>query len=163
MAGVWELLAGRDFRSWQGLPESARYADLDARFPRLTDAEGVGFLGSRPTKATFRVHVADGYPMNFRAWYDDGRLLLIQARLPRLATTAEELLAALGQPATLIDHTWDVLRVPNGLRIHPDRGIAVFLGPEEQVLELALFTPCPLAEYLERLHRDASPTERPIR
>lgn len=161
MSEVWDAVATRDFRDWRGLPRDARYADFDARFPRLTDAEARGLLGSANEITYYRVHVAEGYPQHLKAWRQDTRLVLIEATLPVLATPLPELTAALGEPAALLDFRWDVLDVPEGVHVHPDRGIALFVGPEGQLLRLSLFAPCDLAEYMATRRTTDRLVERP--
>jgi hypothetical protein len=160
---TWDAIARRDFTDWQGLPDDASYADFGARFPRLVDAEAVGLLGSQRVSARYRVHVADGYPQNLRAWYIGPRLVLVEASLPQLAGSTSDLLDGLGEPTTTIDFAWDVLTVPSGGHIHAERGISLFLGPESQVLRLSLYAPTDADGYLATLHHETALVERPLR
>ena len=157
---AWDLIASRDFRSWRGLPAEAAYADFEARFPRLMDAEARGLLGTENAIGHYRMHTADGYPQHLKAWRSESRLILVEATLPQLRTPLEELIPELGEPAARLDFTWDVLRVSRGARIHPDRGIALFVGPERQLLKLSLFEAGELSGYLAtRHHEDRPPRE----
>ena len=159
----WDAIARRDFTDWHGLPADAAYASFDDRFPRLSDAEAAGMLGSHNVPARYRVHVAEGYPLNLQAWFMGSRLVLIEADVPRLVGAPAELFDALGPPAATVDFTWDVLAVPQGGHIHPDRGITVFVGPEGQVLRLALYAPTDVAHYHTELHHETKLTELPFR
>jgi hypothetical protein len=162
-ASVWDAIARRDFLAWQGLPSPASYADFDARFERLVDAEGVGFLGRTNVRARYRRHVGEGYPQYLRAWYVDERLALVEAALPQLPYAAADLLAVFTSPAATLDFSWGVLAVPGGAHVHPERGITLFVGPEEQILRLSLYTPCLLDTYLDTIHRTEELIERPLR
>ena len=157
----WVAISRRAFVGWRGLPANALAAEIDARFPRVGGV-GQGFLGKASAPARFTVHRAEGYPLDLMSWQDDdGRLLLVEAELPDLATPAEDLLADLGEPAATADHRWDVLDIPDGVHLHPDRGITVFVGPDRQVVRLLLYTRTDLALYLSHLHRVPTPTEYP--
>lgn len=165
-ATPWDAVARRDLVGWRGLPAHATVAEVDRRFPRVARAVGRGLLGHDRVPQLFGVHRAEGYPLDLMAWHDDrGRLLLLEAELPDLATPPSTppstLLADLGEPAATADHRWDVLDVPGGVRIHPDRGITVFVGPEGQVVRLLLYAPTDLATYLSRLHRAPTTIELP--
>lgn len=162
-ATVWDAIALRDFLAWQGLPSPALYADFDARFPRLVDAEAVGLLGRTNVQARYRQHVGEGYPQHLRTWYAEERLVLIEAALPQLPYAAADLLAGFDSPAARLDFNWGVMRVAEGAQVHPQRGITLFVGPEGQILRLSLFTPCPLDVYLDTIHRTEELIERPLR
>lgn len=162
-SSTWDAIAGRDFRDWHGLPRYAAYAEFEQRFPRLTDAEASGFLGSANIRARYRVHTAPGYPQHLRGWYVGPELVLVEATLPQLTHSATDLLTALGEPAAQLESRWGVLDVPGGLKVYPRRGIAVFVGPESQVLRLYLFTPGQLEDFLQRLHYKSRLEERPLR
>jgi hypothetical protein len=159
----WNAITERDFRRWWGLPESAAYADFDEHFPRLQDAEALGLLGARNMPRRYRIHVAQGYPHNLQAWFDGPTLVLVETKLPQLPYETGDLLEALGEPTALLDAHWGALRVVDGLRVHADRGIAVLVGPEFQVLELSLFAHSSLEGYLAHLHRESQLIERPLR
>lgn len=159
----WDMIGSRDFRGWHGLPEDASYAEFETRFPRLMDAEARGLLGTGNEVAYYRMHVAEGYPQHLKAWRQDAGLILVEATLPQLRGPLDELRAELGEPAALLDHTWDTYRVVEGARIHPARGIALFVGPEQQLLRLSLFAPCELADYLATRHHVTRLVERPLR
>jgi len=162
-ASPLDHIARRDFREWRGLPHDAGYAEFEARFPRLVDAEAVGLLGTAHVPARYRIHVAEGYPQHLKAWYVDAHLILVEATLPQLASTVADLLEALGEPAARLDSSWGVLTVPGGLRVHPDRGIAVFVGPESQVLRVSLFAPGTPDDFTQRLRVESQVVERPLR
>lgn len=159
---VWDAIAGRDLRGWSGLPPGVSYASFDARFPRFVDAEAVGRLGRTHEPAGYRVHVAEGYPDNLKAWFRGPTLVLVEAALPRLVHSVPDLMADLGDPADRLDDVWGVLTVPGGTRVYPGRGIAVFVGPEGQLLRVSLFAPVTLDEYLDRLRPTSELTERPL-
>ncbi|WP_433271533.1 hypothetical protein ACQPZF_12645 [Actinosynnema sp. CS-041913] len=153
--GIWQHVDTGDFTGWPGLPADADYAEFDARFPRLVDGEARGMLGSSFELAYYTVHVAQRYPQHLKAWRQDTRLVLVEATLPNLATSPADLTAALGEPATRLNYHWDVLTVPEGAHVYPDRGITVCIGPEGQVLRLSLFTPCELDSYLRTRHHES--------
>jgi hypothetical protein len=149
---IWDAVAARDYRGWRGIPASAPYAGLEARFPRLVEMAAPGRLGSAGRPVPYRYHVAYGYPQNLRVWFDGPLVALVQADLPHLAHRTGDLLADLGAPAARLDHRWDVVLVRGGARLYPDRGIAVFTDHASALVRLALFARCPLSEYLARLH-----------
>lgn len=160
---VWNAIAAREFRGWQGLPGDADYAEFDARFPRLVDAEARGLLGSANEVAHYRMHVAEGYSQHLKAWRQDTRLVLVEATLPKLRDSLDELTSELGEPEAWLDYSWDVLEVSRGARIYPRRGIALFAGPERQLLRLSLFSSCELADYLATRHYENRLVEQPLR
>jgi hypothetical protein len=159
---AWDAVERADFGAWTGLPSPAPYAGFERRFPRLVDGEARVLLGSEAVEARYRIHVGDAYPQHLRVSYAGDEIVLVEADLPRLAQPVPELLAALGEPAERLDDVWGVLRLPGGLHVHPERGIAVGVGPEGQVLHVELFAAGDLDTYLRtRRHGPAPLTERP--
>lgn len=159
---VWRDLAELDLRDWRGLPERAPYADFDAHFERVADAYAVGLLGRTNVPARYRVYAADGFPLNLRAWYRGDQLVLVDGELPALSTPVADLRAGWGEPAGRLDGWFDVLHLPGGVLVFPDRGAAVLAGPEGQALWLAVFSPCDLAGYVETLHPSTRVRELPL-
>jgi hypothetical protein len=140
----------------------APYADLERRFPRLYEQEARILLGSELVEAHYRVHGGERYPQHLQVSYIGATVVLVEADLPRLAQPVPELLQALGKPAAALDVTWGVLTVAGGLHVHPDRGLAVSIGPETQVLRVELFASTDLATYQRQIRHTAEPmTERP--
>jgi hypothetical protein len=57
-----------------------------------------------------------------------------------------------------------VLAVPEGSRVHPGRGLTLFVGPEGRALRVTLFAPCSLDDVPDRLSPQGEPlVERPLR
>ncbi len=160
-SGWAQLIDRRDFRGWAGLPPRLSPAQVASRYPPAFEGEGTGVLGTRRIRATFTVHSADGYPHPLRAWSLDDQVILIDIDLPPLISSTQELLEDLGPPEAALEGAFGVLTVPGGLRVHAERGAAVFVGPEGQVLSLQLFPPTGLGDYLERLRPSSKLTERP--
>lgn len=164
MTAAWDAIARRDLRSWRGLPAGAPYADFTARFPRVVDAEALGLLGRAHDPARYTVHEGEGYSDNLTAWFQGPTLVVVEAARPRLAHSVDDLVAELGEPAARLDDRWGVLAVAGGNRIHPDRGLALFVGPEGQALRVTLFAPCGLDDYLDHVRPATEPLEeRPLR
>jgi hypothetical protein len=116
-----------------------------------------------PTNRPFTACTSRGYPQHLKAWRQGTRLVLVEATLPKLSGSLDELTSDLDEPAARLDYSWDVLRVPKGARIYPERGIALFICPEQQLLRLSLFASCELADYLATRHYDNRLVERLLR
>ena len=156
---AWKRVTDREFRDWQGLPAGVRYTDFDGRFPRLANAEAVGLMGRSLVSARYRMHVAEGYPQNLKAWFAAGQLLAVDAVLPDLAHSAEELRSALGDPSLRLDSVWEGSPMPGALQVFASRGVALLEGPGSQVLRLVLFRPDD--DFVKRVHTESRPVERP--
>jgi hypothetical protein len=158
---AWDAIARRDLRDWGGLPHQAQYEDFDTRFPRLVDDEGTGLLGAAKVPARYRMYVADGYPSNLQAWHVGQRLVLVEATLPELIAP-DELVSKLTVPTETLDFVWGVMRVADGAKIFPERGIVLYIGPEGQILRFSLFEPTTAAEYMRTLHYESELVELPL-
>ena len=161
---AWKEIRDRDYRAWDGMPASCRYADFDAAFPRLRDAHGQGRLGRDRRQALFRMHVDDRYQHPLKTWFRDDRLVLIEVAYPELPYSTPELLSHLGDPEAQLDYHLDVMPVSEGAWIYPSRGLALFLDAgRREVMRIALFHACSLDGYVKELHPDVRVREYPLR
>jgi len=161
---AWRAISAREYRHWNGLPETCHYPDFETTFRRLRDEFGQGTLGRTHHAANYRMHVGEGYPQNLKVWFRGEDILLIESRHPKLPCFSQEFLRHLGKPEKELDYHLDVMRIPAGAWVYPARGITVFLDAgRNEVMGIALFHPCSLTKYLDEIHPDARMHELPFR
>ncbi len=161
---AWSVIAARDFRAWKGLPEPCGYSAFEAAFARFRDEYGQGNLGKANRPGMFRMHIAVGYPHNLKVWFRDDRIVVIQIRYPKLPHPVRDLVHHLGAPRIKLDYYLDVMPVPSGAWIYPDKGLAVFFDAgHTEIMRIDLFHPCSTDEYLSDIHSDNRMREYPVR
>ncbi len=159
---AWRAVARADFTQWHGLAVPAPYAEFERQFPRLYEQESRVLLGRDHIEARYRIHDGQRYPQHLWVAYVDADVVLIEAQLPDLAQPVPDLTGTLGEPQARLDTQWGVLRIPGGLRVYPERGLALAIGPEGQVLRIELFAAGDLDTYQNAVrHIEAPMTERP--
>lgn len=157
-----EAIAGRDFRHWSGFPPDCAYTAFDARFPTVHRHYGSGRLGRTGRVADYRMHPIDGYKLDARVWFVEDAPVLIELYYPLLPHAADVLTGSLGEPAARVDYQAEVMPVPRGAWVYPDRGIALFMDRSGRVvMHIGLFPACELDHYLAVIHPDAESTEVP--
>jgi hypothetical protein len=164
-AQAWSMIANRDFRAWNGLPEACEYAQLASAFASVEETHGQFRLGRNAVPTRFRGHSAQGYPDNFTVWVRGERIVLINAPRPSMPYATSELLAHLGTPEMIRDYQLGVVSpVREGAWIYSTRGLALFLeapaGPDSNVARIGLFHACSAADYLEAIDPDARVEEK---
>jgi hypothetical protein len=163
-AEVWSAIAAREYRDWEGLPAFCGYPDFDAAFARLRDEYGQGNLGNTNLQAMYRIHVAKDYPHNLKVWFRGEDIVLIEIRYLILPYPSYELLQQFSEPQVRLDYYLDVMRVPKGAWVYPSRGLTLFLDAgRTEVMWIALFHSCSLAEYLDTVHPNTQMWELPTR
>jgi hypothetical protein len=159
-AQAWKMIAERDFRAWNGLPDVCEYHQLDSAFGAVEETHGQFHLGRNGVPTRFRGHTAKGYPDNFTVWVRGDHIVLINAPHPSLPYATSELLAHLGTPEMIRDYQLGVVdAVHEGAWIYSTRGLALFLeapaGPDSNVARVCLFHACSASEYLDLIDPDA--------
>ena len=157
---AWTMIAERDFRHWNGLPDACGYAQLESAFADVDETHGAFHLGRNGVPTRFRGHAAKGYPDNFTVWFRGDRIVLINAPRPSLPYATSELLAHLGTPELIRDYQLGVVSpVREGAWVYSTRGLALFLeapaGPDSNVARVCLFHATSAADYLDSIDPDA--------
>lgn len=141
--------ADRAFGRWAGLPPACTLAEVVARFEPVDEGVGRGALGDPGEEAHFAVVRVPSYELPVRVWYRGGTAVLLDAEYPDVAPAE---LRALPEPAARLDYTWHRLRLAGGQRVWPDRGLALFVNPENGALvHLGVFAPTSLRRYVASL------------
>lgn len=139
----------RDLRGWAGLPEDCSFEQITAVFPLANEGVGISRLGE--TKKQFHLTLVNGYAHPVRAWIDGSRVLLLDTRLPVLATGLDELEKSLGEPDIKLDYDWGTLKLDGGEWVYASRGLALFVVPSNRNLaHLAVFPATSTEEYLAK-------------
>jgi len=143
------IFAERVFSRWQGLPAGCVLADVFAQFERLNEGVGAGTLGEAREEAQFTMLRVPGYAQPVRVWFRGVQVVLLDAEYPEIAPGEIE---ALGEPAVRLDYTWGRLQLEGGQHVWPDRGLALFVNPDNGALiHLSAFTPTSLEHYAQSL------------
>jgi hypothetical protein len=149
---VWEQILKRDFTSWNGIPSECDYTAFDNSFQRISDIVGTGTLGEFFIPSHYRVYIVNGYSGNLRVWCREKELVLIEANAPQLKQPVGVLLDVLGEPLKKLSYYWDVMEVPEGEWIYPQKGIVLFFDySRENILRISLFHSCNLKYYIQNI------------
>ena len=142
----------RNFAGWTGLGKDCALDDLRAAGGRVGDAPASGRLGSPTRQALFHAVTLGQAAGPTRAWIAGDVVELLDSELPAVPGGPAALKEPLGAPAVRRPARWDVLELPDGEWVWPDRGLAALVGGDgKRVLRLLAFVPVPLAIYDERL------------
>ena len=157
-------LVARRFADWRGLVPGTTVDDAAAALDVDRSWTGAGVLGSERRPAAWFAASADGYADGLRVWTVDDRVVLIDAREVRLAGGVSSLLAALGAPAATLDSYLGVLEIPRSELVFPDRGLTVYVNPENRaLLRIAVYAPATLDLYVRDLRLDLQQVRLPRR
>jgi hypothetical protein len=149
---AFEAFARREFGAWEGLPAGCGLAGLRAAAERVDEEPVAGRLGSPTRQVQYHAVALGDSAGPARAWVSGGAVVLLDSELPSVPGGAAQLERELGPPAVRRAARWDVLELPEGEWVWPDRGVAALVGGEGmRVLRLLVFSPAPLAAYDERL------------
>jgi hypothetical protein len=148
-----------DAASWRGLP-ALTPRELGAEPPWLSSR---GELGTPPREVRGVALPRGCFAGGFTAWIDDDdRVLVIEGTRPRVGNGERVPPPALGEPALRLPTTLGSLVLDGGELVHPDRGVAVRVNPENGfLLGLVGFAPTTADDYVRRLRPVAAPT-RPL-
>jgi hypothetical protein len=133
------------FVGWQGLPRECAPAALFG--VDFDEGWGLRKLGSALEPARMRLLELGGY---YRPLVSvrDGRVVMFDATNPELDGGWTALSADLGAPEAARDFVYSTVTMPGGERIHANRGVTVFLNPENQeVVHIAVYAPTTVADY----------------
>jgi hypothetical protein len=147
-----EAYRRREFDGWAGLPAGCGLGDLRAAGAGVGDDAAAGRLGSPTRQVLFHAITLGEAAGPSRAWISGDAVVLLDCELPSVPGGAGRLVEELGPPAARRTARWDVLELPGGEWVWPDRGLAALVGGDgTRVLRLLAFTPAPLEGYDERL------------
>lgn len=143
-------LVAVDLVDWHGLP---RLTVSELLGDRAEDAgRGPGALGEQRRPSTWLSMDAPAYRSGLRAWVVDDVVVAIEGRHPATPDGDPVAAPALGEPALRLDATLGRLTLDGAERVHPDRGIAVQVNPDNDLLlAVVVFPPCTAREYVERV------------
>ncbi|MBE9183027.1 hypothetical protein IQ268_31320 [Oculatella sp. LEGE 06141] len=138
-------LAEQDWSHWQGLPPCT-VSTVTQVFPLASDAIGLGRVGEQT--AHFQMLRVPGYAQPVRLWFTGNeQVLLLDVAYP-FSSGLDALLAQWGEPDARLDARWNVVTLPQGEWVYAQRGLALWINPENQVLlHMAAFTPTSLRQY----------------
>ncbi|MBE9183028.1 hypothetical protein IQ268_31325 [Oculatella sp. LEGE 06141] len=153
--------AKQDWLHWQGLPTCT--LSTVAQMLPLSDGVGSGNVGEQ-TAHFHRLHLP-GYGQPVRLWFTENeQVLLLDVAHPSPSASLETLLAQLGEPDAKLDTHWNVLSLPQSEWLYAQRGLALWINPENQViLHLAVFAPTTLEQYSHTLRLDLAQRRLPYR
>ena len=137
--------AGLDLGAWAGLP-ACTLADVETLW-RPSDAAARPVVLGHETAEARHFDTGSGW---VRVWSRDGNVVLVDVDGP-----LELDVAALGAPdARLLAHA-GFASYPDADLVFAARGLAVGIAPESGVVHYAaVFVPCSVEEYVERLRVD---------
>lgn len=157
-------LVTRRFEDWRGVVPGTTVDDVAAMLDVDRSWTGGGALGSERRPAGWLAAGAAGYADGLRVWIVDDHVVLIDAREVELAGSVPSLLAALGAPAATLDSYLGVLEIPRSELVFPDRGLTVYVNPENRaLLRLAVYAPTTLDAYVRGLRLDLQQVRLPRR
>jgi hypothetical protein len=125
------------------------------------EGEGRSRLGEPARTVSFVVVPLAGAPRGAKVWLEEDAVLAVQIELPPLADLPA-LLSELGPPAAKLDWTWDVVAVPGGEWVWPDRGLTLALDRSgAKVVKAWFYPPTTAADWSARLRPAGKVREEP--
>lgn len=132
-----ELSAFRwpNLSEWRGLPPDCTLAMVRAEFTvPADDWYATGYLGEEPREYRWRSAMAPTFPDSVRVWYADDRVVVLDSEVSGDARRYEGLVAKLGEPEATLDTFFGNAALPGAEWVYPDRGLALHIEPETQVV-----------------------------
>lgn len=139
----------RHFVGWRGLPPGC---SPEAVFGvKLDDSWGAMPLGASFESARSRLVELTGYGRAL-VYARDGAVAMFDAMAPQLDRGWPALSADLGAPEAAFDWVFGTIAMPAGERVYAQRGLTIFLNPENQaVAYISVHVPTTVDEYARRL------------
>jgi hypothetical protein len=140
-----------DLAAFHGLPSCSREALASALRTLPLSGEGRSRLGEPGKTRDFIVLPIAGTPRGAKVWFDGNRVISMMIQLPPVPNVTV-LFQALGAPAARLDGQWDVVRVPQGEWVWPDRGMTLGLDNSgSKVVRAYFYAPTSVADWKDRL------------
>ena len=159
-----QRFASRRFADWNGLAPGTRVDDVAAALDLDRGWHGTGALGSERRPTDWLSAQAEGFPKGVRVWVEGESVRLLDAEGVALSDTTDALLDSLGAPEAELESYLGTLPIAKSERVHPARGLTVYLNPENRLLlRVAAYAPCSLDEYLCGLRLDLRMVRLPPR
>jgi hypothetical protein len=144
----------RDFRNWHGLVPCT-IDDLTARYKLTVPGASNGRLGRAWKPMQYSMLDVSGYIEPVSVWFNERRVVLLEAEYPEVVPNVAATLQALGTPDARLDVHWRSLKLVHGQLVYASRGLALYINPENQVLlRLAAFEPTSIDIYNDQLMLD---------
>ena len=140
------MIKSRDFREWRGIPPECTVNDLFPTDLAVEESDPWFLDGNESHLFRFRIVRLDGY---FKFWVNHGEKYdRLDGWSPKLATSLDELVAALGKPAARLDAYWIIALIERYEWVWPERGISLFFSDDSRAPDyIYLFKPTTLNEY----------------
>lgn len=158
-AAAIDTLLAKDFTHWTGLPATCTLAALGSF--ELGDDEAHDVLGSDGISTVYRRAKAAAYAEVMKVWVRDGVIVRIGIPLPDLADP-RALVRTLGEPDGKLDTYFQTTPTihKQGEWVYARRGLALRLSFDRAVvMELIVFAPTTLDDYVRRLRYAEPPRE----
>lgn len=144
-----------DLIAWQGLPPKITLSKVNKEFPDLSEEAGVGFLGSKPIQAHFKVLPSSNFSPPLQIWYLNDQVLKIEGSHPQIKNLdLEQLLQNLGEPEAKLDFNYDIGFIEKGEWVYPKRGLSLCRLESGKVVKLIGFHPMSLEQYNSEIRYD---------
>ena len=162
-AEVLKAFSRLDLRTWHGLCQhtvldhARRVFDVDDEFC------GSGKLGTERRQTQWYAASCDGFPEGLRIWTTGNEIILIDTPGPDLEGGLDALLVALGSPQVKLDSYLGTLEIKQSEWVFPERGITVYLNPDNHVLlRIAVYGSVSLLKYEQTLRLNLKKTRLPL-
>jgi len=144
-----------DLISWQGLPSMLTVAEVSKKFPALSEESGLGFLGSKPIQANFKVLPASNFLPPLQIWYLNDQVIKLEGSHPQIKNLdLEQLIQNLGEPEAKLDFNYDISFIEKGEWVYPKRGLSLCRLESGKVVKLIGFHPMSLEQYKSEIRYD---------
>ena len=159
---VLKALARLDLHGWRGLSQHTLLDHARQVFDIDDEWCGSSMLGTDRRQTYWFTVTCDGFPEGLRIWTSGNEVILLDASSPDLPGGLDALLTALGSPQAQLDSYLGTLRIENSEWVFPERGITVFVNPDNHLLlRIAVYRPSKLSEYEQSLRLDLKKTRLP--
>jgi hypothetical protein len=154
-----DKLLAKDIAQWRGLPDNCNLAAL--KNVEIGTDESRGLLGSDGINTYYRRVKAPAYAEVMKVWLRDETIVRISVPLPELADP-RALVRSLGEPDAKLDTYFQTTPTVHkqGEWVYAHRGLALVLSFDRAVvMELIVFAPTTLDDYVKRLRFSEQPRE----
>jgi hypothetical protein len=157
-----QALAVAEVGHWTGLAPGTTVDDLVAAgLPVDREVTGTGRLGSERCAATWYAVESTTYEGGLRVWERDGEVVLLEGRLPVDEDDEPQPAPTLGEPEITFDTHLSRVRIEDGERAYPARGLTVVVNTDNDLLlSVVAFVPTTADDYRRTLRPESGPPER---
>jgi len=150
----------RKLDQWSGLNADCHESTLHTWLP-FNQGAGSAHLGADYVTYTFRAAIYAGFERSVFFYFQKGLLRMIATEYWSFdREECVQIKERLGTPEHQLDFSWRNLKFENGEYVYHNRGLALGVVPDTQlIVSVVVYPPCTLEVYQAKYHNIASTRE----